>query len=218
MIRTNTCLLLCALALYSAPALAGPLATASGVYVDGFAKVWHGSTHYVNGNLEGDVDWAVWAPNTFPSGALDYTPYVGTAGEFVYAYQVYETGSAALSQFSVSIANPADNDGYFTGDAGDGPVTGVPPDFSTITGTSVEWFFFSAVEQGNSTSGLAFSSAYSPINGSGLVVDDGTSQFVVPVPTPGGPIIPEPSTLVLASCGMGVIALGWLRRRGRKGG
>src|SRR5262245_26152745 len=120
MTRTKSLLsLACALALCAAPALAGPLAPAAGVYFDGLAT-WHGSSHYQGyfdppfntspSGLTGDIDWAVWAPNTFPAGFLGYTP---TADEFVYAYQLHETGSAPLSQNIVFTINTADNIGFF---------------------------------------------------------------------------------------------------------
>ncbi|MGD9722312.1 MAG: PEP-CTERM sorting domain-containing protein [Pirellulales bacterium] len=222
MTRTKSLLsLTCALALCAAPALAGPLATAPGVYFDGFTT-WHGSSPYQGyfdppfntspSGLSGDIDWAVWAPGTFP-GFAGYTP---TLGEYVYTYQLYETGSAPLTQNIVFTINEADNIGAFTGDAGFGLIDGVAPDFlDLVPFSSAEWTFFSGVLSGEHTIGLAFSSPNPPEMSGSVQIDDGTFSFAM-VPAPGGPVIPEPGTFVLASCGLGMMSLFYLRRRSRR--
>jgi hypothetical protein len=197
MIRTRTTLLLgCALIVSAAPALAGPLpvgplATAPGVYVDGFANVWHGSTDYGNAfGLEGFVDWAVWAPGTFP-GFSGYTP---TPGEYVYTYQAAEEGTAALTSYFVTLDNSADNIGEFSGDAGFGLVDGIAADFMQILPLNqAEWYWFSGIPEDFRSKGLAFSSPNPPMLSDGTVINHGTFAFVIPVPSPGGP--------VLAACG-----------------
>ncbi len=225
MIRTRTTLvLLCALLVFAAPALAGPLpagplATAPGVYVDGFANVWHGSTGYSNvSGLSGFVDWAVWAPDTFP-GFAGYTP---TPGEYIYTYQAAVEGTAALSSLFVTLENAADNAGQFSGDAGFGLVSGVTilsPGVDGYLGidplNQAEWYWFGGIAENDRSTGLAFSSPNAPMLSDGTLIDHGTSAFVVPVPSPGGPVIPEPSTLVLASCGALVFVVRMLRRRAK---
>ena len=217
MIRTRTTLLLgLALVVSAAPALAGPLpvgplATAPGVYVDGFANVWHGSTDYSNAfGLEGFIDWAVWAPGTFPG----FTGYAPTAGEYVYTYQAAEEGTAALTSFFVTLDNAADNIGEFSGDAGFGLVDGIAADFMQILPLNQsEWYWFSGIPEDFRSRGLAFSSPNPPMLSDGTVIDHGTFAFVIPVPSPGGPIIPEPSTFVLAACGASLFVVRWWRRR-----
>jgi hypothetical protein len=227
MIRIKTPLLvLCAIALFSAPVMAGPLSPLA-IDTTTYLGVWHGTTAYQGyfdppfntdpSGLTGYVDWAVYAPGTFPGGFSGYTPNIN---EFVYTYQVDNTGTAALSQLIVQTINTASNAGSFTGNNGFGAVAGVAPDTATATPfVSVEWTFFSnGVPSGSTSEGLAFSSPHSPVMASGVVIDDGTFAFVVPLPSSDGPIIPEPSTMVLASCGLAVLAIHWLRRRGRKEG
>ena len=80
MIRPTLRLLASAVALTSASALAGPLATDATVYVDG-SGAWHGSTPYQGhdnlGNASrftGYIDWAVYAPGTAPAGLANTVP------------------------------------------------------------------------------------------------------------------------------------------------
>jgi hypothetical protein len=175
------------------------------------ANVWHGSTPYINAfGLSGFVDWAVWAPNTFPA----FGGYAPTAGEYVYTYQAAVEGSAALSSVFVTLDNPADNIGTFSGDAGFGLVTGVPIDFAQILALNqAEWYWFDGIPTDSRSIGLAFSSPNPPILSDGTLIDHGSSAFVVPVPSPGGPVIPEPSTFVLAACGASLFVVRWFRRR-----
>lgn len=220
MIRINTTVLFCTLALVAAPAVGGPLAVDTNT-VDG---IWHGSTGFQGYNdppantdpsgLTGYLDWAVYAPDTFPGGFSGYSP---TAGEYVYVYQAYETGAAPLTSLFVTLDNDADNIGQFTGDGGFGSVSGLTADFAQLVAyDSAQWYWFSGVPTSASTVGLAFSSPNAPMLSDATVIDDGTVGFVVPVPSPGGPVIPEPGTLTLASFGLLLCGLGWLRRRRRR--
>ncbi len=219
MIRTRTTLLfICALITSVAPALAGPLpagplATAPGVYVDGMANVWHGSTPYSNAfGLSGFVDWAVWAPGTFPG----FGGYAPTAGEYVYTYQAAVEGSAFLTSLFVSLDNASDNIGFFSGNAGFGLVDGQAPDFSQILPLNqAEWYWFSGIPTDARSKGLAFSSPNPPMFSDGTLIDHGTFAFVVPVPSPGGPVIPEPSTFILAACGASLFVVRWFRHRSK---
>lgn len=205
-------LLLCAIALCAAPALAGPLALDTTTYL----TTWHGSTPYNNGSgLSGDIDWAVYGPNAFPAGFGGYGP---TANEWVYTYQVRQIGLDPLSQFIVSLYNPADNIGSFTGNNGFGPVAGITPDLSALSLSSASWSFFSGIEASQTSEGLVFSSPNPPMMVEGAAIDGGVPTFFIPLPSPDGPLIPEPSTLVLASCGLAALGLQLLRRRRRREG
>jgi hypothetical protein len=179
--------------------------------VDGFSNVWHGSTDYSNTfGLEGFIDWAVWAPGTFP-GFAGYTP---TPGEYVYTYQAAEEGTAALTSYFVTLDNAADNIGEFSGDAGFGLVDGVAADLAVILPLNqAEWYWFSGIPTDFRSKGLAFSSPNPPMWSDGTVIDHGTFAFVIPVPSPGGPVIPEPSTFVLAACGASLFVVRWWRSR-----
>jgi len=159
-----------------------------------------GSTPFTFGTLSGTVDYHVYAPGTFPfSGG-----YAPTAGEFVYAYQVFVTGAAPLSSFELIIPGPADNIGNFTDLGGTAPLSqalgGIPQ--------TAKWTFPGIPTNGFSR-GLAFSSSQPPVDSLGTTVDTGQSAFVIPLPEPGSPNVPEPATMGLVA---GAMLLG-LRRR-----
>jgi hypothetical protein len=222
MSHSKTLLLLaCAVALFAAPAMAGPLAGDT-TTVGG---IWHGSTTFIGPNaitgpLKGNVDWAVWAPNTFPAGFTGYTP---TLNEYVYAYQMnVDPTGVAMSELKVGLQTQADNQGSFTGTNdgfGFGTVSGDAPNGASflISADQSTWDF-DGILPGGMSKGLAFSSLYAPKLGDGTVTNNGDSTFVIPLPTPTPPNIPEPGTLTLAACGLVMFALQLLWRRGRKTG
>jgi hypothetical protein len=225
MIRIKSTVLFFALAISAAPALAGPLAVDTNSYLG----IWHSSTPYQGYNdppfntdpsgLTGFVDWAVYAPGQFPVGFTGLAGWTPDPTHFVYAYQAYETGTAALTSLFVDLFNPGVNIGEFTGDGGFGDVgTGATgADFAQIVPMSTaEWYWFAGIPSGGNSYGLAFTSPYVPMLATGTVIDDGTNAFVVPLPTPSDQLIPEPSSFVLAAFGVLAAGLGWLRRRGRK--
>ena len=93
----NVTISLVAVMLLSGAVFAGALADDPLAYNDG-TTVWPGSTPFVNAEgsgLEGYVDWAVYAPGVFP-----YSGYDATANEMVYAYQIFNTGTLAISSFA----------------------------------------------------------------------------------------------------------------------
>jgi hypothetical protein len=212
--RPKSLLLTGALALCATQAFAGPLAVDT-TSIAGF----HGTTPFQGydlshnpSGLTGTIDYAVWAPGTFPGTFAGFS-----ASDYVYAYQAHETGPAPLSSVSIALTGPADtlNIGDFTGDNGFGLVSGSPSNLAYILPLdSANWAMF--VPQGGSSDGLAFSSPNGPIMSTGSTIDDGTVGFVMPVPSPNPNRVPEPGTLTLASCGVAVFVLQWLRRRGRK--
>jgi PEP-CTERM motif len=202
------------------PALAGPLAMDT-TAMAGF----HGTTHFQGFDLSnnptgltGTVDYAVWAPGTFPGAFAGFS-----ASDYVYAYQVHETGTALLSSFSVALSAPADrlNIGNFTGNNGFGLVSGDASDPNStfiVPLDSADWFF-DGVVQGGTTDGLAFSSPNAPFSyygyyGATVMDDSNAVAFVIPLPTPIFDEIPEPGTFMLAALGfISVAAWGWRRRR-----
>jgi hypothetical protein len=227
MSRIKPVIFLCALALFAAPAFAGPLAVDTNALA-GF----HGSTGYQGyydfpgtsnpSGLTGHIDYAVYTAANYPAG---FTGYVPTPGEYVYTYQIFEhvDGPAPLSQLILTIENAANNPGTFTGNGGFGnvaptnPVDDVPSNINLVGLDSIQWSFFNGVQAGHATIGLAFSSPNRPELLNGVVIDHGTVGFVIPLPSPGGPIIPEPSTLALASLGFVAFGLRWLRGRKMQG-
>lgn len=160
--------------------------------------------------LSGFVDWAVWAPNTFPA----FSGYTPTANEYVYTYQAAEEGSANLTSLFIAVENAANNIGEFSGDAGFGLVDGVAADLMVLIPlTEADWYWFSGIPEDGRSKGLAFSSPNPPMWSDGTLINHGTFAFVFPVPSPGGPVIPEPSTFVLLACGGLLFTVRWLRRR-----
>ena len=204
------CLLAGALVTCASVAAAGTLATDGSSYLG----TWHGSAafqgYFLGGvmpsGLTGTIDYAVYAPGTFPAGFAGYTP---TPGEFVYAYQAFETGPAPLSAVSINLLNPADQIGTFSGGgvSGDAPLADFLAPFD-----SANWLFTGVlVPQGGSTSGLVFSSPGAPIWSTASTIDDGTVGLVLAVPTPGAsngmPNTPEPGTFALALLAAAAFAL-----------
>jgi hypothetical protein len=211
-----------ALLFSASSAIAGPLAVDTNSYLG----IWHSSTPYQGYNdppantdpsgLTGYIDWAVYGPGQFPAGFTGLGGWTPDPTHFVYTYQGYETGAAALTSLFVTLENPAVNIGEFTGDGGFGDVgTGsIAADFAQILPLNqAEWYWFAGIQPGERSFGLAFTSPYTPMLSDGTVIDDGTNAFVVPLPTPSPNLIPEPSTFVLASFGVLAAGLGWLRRR-----
>jgi hypothetical protein len=211
---SKSLLLACALAFCATQAFAGPLAV-DGTSIAGF----HGTTPYqgfdLSNNptgLSGTIDYAVWAPGTFPGAFAGFS-----ASDYVYTYQAHETGPAFLSSFSVALNGPTDtlNIGDFTGNNGPGLVAGQASNSAFIIDLDSANWSFDGIAPGGSSDGLAFSSPNGPIMSTGSTIDDGSVAFVIPVP---GPVanVPEPGALTLASCGVVVFVLQWLRRRERK--
>ena len=236
MIRTKTPLLvLCALALLSAPALAGPLAVDTNSYLG----IWHSSTPYQGyfdppdntdpSGLSGYIDWAVYAPGAFPVGFTGENGWSPAIDEYVYTYQLYETDPpegvtpAPASQFIMTVVDDsANNIGEFSGDGGFGQVGGnalsiLADDLAISVDDGAQWYWYVGIDSGYNSYGLAFTSPNPPMLSDGTTIDDGTFGFVVPVPTPQGANVPEPGTLTLVTLGFAGLALGWLRRRKRRG-
>jgi hypothetical protein len=209
MIQLKTPLLLLIVLLYAAPGMAGPLATDATSY----QTSWHGSTSYVgspvSGGLAGYIDWAVYAPGVFPAGYAGVAGFVPSPGEYLYAYQAYETGPAALTSVAVVLENTADNIGDFTaaGIAGQSSVGTLLLPFDSAT------WSFNGVAQGGSSDGLAFFSPNVPKMTQATTIDGGAVGLAIPIPSPSSSNAPEPSTLTLALCGLLGFAIQWLRRR-----
>ena len=115
--------------------LAGPVA--GGVIDVDPAALISGSEAFATSHWIADIDYAVYAPNTYPGAHVD------KATNYIYAYQVFNhVGSTVtLSALSVGLgagsgaASPTDDGGY-------GAAAGVAPLLSRLVGlpaTSVQW-------------------------------------------------------------------------------
>jgi hypothetical protein len=197
-----------ALLVAAGTANAGVLATSAGTY----QGTWHGSAPFTTpAGLSGYVDYAVYAPGDFPIGFAGYTP---SQGEYVYAYQAFETAPGSLSTVSVNLVfGAADNIGAFSGSgvSHDPSISSVLVPFDSAT------WSFNGVIAGGSTTGLVFSGPFFPMMDGGSLIngESGGQSFLIP--TPGSPEVnpplPEPSSLGLAAIGIGaLLGLRWRRR------
>jgi hypothetical protein len=182
---------LAAIGFLASPAFAGLLTT--GAYNDG-STTWSGSTPFTSAEepgLNGYVDWVVYAADSFPYAGTSYTP---TAGELVYAYQIVNTGTVAISQYKVYLDNDKeDNHGTFSATG----VTGsVPLASSGMVLAESAWWDFGGIAAGASSQGMVFSSPNKPQDYSSYTVNHGGFAYVEPVPAPSSDPIPEPSVLV----------------------
>ncbi len=206
--------ILCSLVLLllSGAALGGPLATDPNAAVyDG--TTWHGSVDVLAGpNAEGKylratIDYCVYAPGMFSYPGQGYTP---TAGEFVYAYQVFVDPNVEAFKLSVGMlaSNEANNIGTWAISGGVDPndlgFGGTPPNLDTAW-----WSWDPGLQPGENSVGLAYSSINAPLWWLGTIQNSGlaASGFV---PSPSD-VIPEPATMGLVLAG----AIAALRRRRR---
>ncbi|KPK84765.1 MAG: hypothetical protein AMJ81_04840 [Phycisphaerae bacterium SM23_33] len=190
-------------------ALAGPLATDPNAW-SYKGTTWCGSVSVESaaGELKADVDYCVYWWTDYPG--TDYTP---TPGEFVYAYQVYVTGTAPVMKFSVGMleSNEANNIGD---DPGLGQAGGHAPDASFFTGAAptldaANWEWLDANPLETHSDGLVYSSINAPLWWVGTVHNSGQAASDY-VPSPSD-LIPEPGM-------MGLLVLGFVaavRRRRR---
>lgn len=190
-------------------ALAGPLATDPNAWSDGVIT-WRGSisVQSVEGDLKADVDYCVYWWTEYPG--TDYTP---TPGEFVYAYQVYVTGTGPVMKFSVGMyeSNEANNIGH---DPGLGDAGGHVPDSSYFTNPppaldAANWAWDEGDPLVTHSDGLVYSSINAPLLFIGTVHNTGQAASDL-VPSPSDEI-PEPATLGLLALGL-VVAIGRRRR------
>jgi len=202
--------------LLAGSAWAGLLANHPLAYTDPDGATWHGSTPMANGNLSADIDWAVFAPGVY-IGAFPGTGYAPAADQFVYAYQIFSTGTAPVTQMTVNMieSNEANN---ISDDpvalAGAAPLLGgfgaPPPNLQTAN-----WFFAGLVG-GQNSDGLVYASVNMPVwDYAAIIFDDGLSA-IGPVATPSD-VIPEPATIGLLAFGL-VIGAALRRRRRRPNG
>ena len=187
-------------------ALAGPLAMDTNAYDDG-SVVWRGATtmsyQKLNGSwLTGDVDFCVYRGSDFTYGSYttDSGTYTPSAGEFVYAYQVYSAGDIEITSLAVDMisSNEAEHIGYFQVQSADE----ITPDYFSFGGTypdlnTANWEF--VANPGESTVGLVYVSVNAPEWQNGYIQDGGAGASDL-VPSPSN-LIPEPATIGLLLAG-----------------
>ncbi len=176
-----------------------------------YEGTWTGSANYSanGGDFTGDVEWAVFGPGVLPPEFSGLSGWTYNSADFTYAYQVKNQGSDSLASFVVDLFNPGGNGGAVDlGDAGSG--NDIEPDaiswlvnpyFGYIT-----YDFDAGVGQNQDTTGLVFQSHNIPMYYQGLVVNGGSAKNVR-LPSSSAVPIPEPSTLLMLVCGLGIIFL-----------
>jgi len=164
------------------------------------------------GSLEGSVEYAVFSKADFDSLFTGSTVTVNP-GELAYVYQIINTGADAVSQNTqLGINNSAVAIGSATIDGGAGEVT--PSSTLLNPGFSAIWGFEPSVNNIPGVTGLSsalvLTSTNAPGGATGIdIIKDGGTIATTTAIVPGNTPIPEPTSLVLFSCG----ALLLLRRR-----
>jgi hypothetical protein len=144
-----------------------------------------------NISLNADVEYAVYAPGTYPGKDL-------TGGsEYIYAYQIFNRPhtNVAIDFFSVGISSGVTIDNIYTDNTyGSSPGYGVDPLLSNIFAQSAG-FIFAAVSlnKRECSNVLIFTSVLSPTMGFGTISGGGACVMAA-LPTPS---VPEPATIVL---------------------
>lgn len=180
--------LLVAIGILASPVFAGLLNTGT-PYNDG-TKEWKGSTSFADPshNLYGYVEWAVF--KTFP-----FSGYTLPDNELAYVYQIFNTGTAPISSFSVKLANEAGNENTFS-DSANGVTGNAPLATSGLIAPGSAWWDFAGIPLGGNSQGLVFSSRNKPLEFTGTVVDHGGIATLTDIPSPSSNAIPEPTVLV----------------------
>jgi hypothetical protein len=205
--RATVCVAFCfALNLFSAMAFGGIMDYGT-PYTDSSSVTWSGTSHFEHpsSGLKGDIDWIVYGPGQFPYGDSGYAP---PSDQFTYAYQIDNTGTVAISDFTLSVNQAVDNVDAFVSS---GRVEGVLPvdtDFNPGPGGWVKWIYTNGIDAGSWSAGLVYTSLKAPMFTTGRVIDGGSSVGGISLPGPGPNDIPEPSTLMLLLSGIGFIAVG----------
>jgi hypothetical protein len=209
--RTTVCVaLVFALGLFSATAFGG-VRDYGTPYTDVNSVTWSGTSHFKHptSGLEGDIEWIVYGLGQFPYGDSGYHP---EADEYSYVYQIINTGTAAISDFTFSVDQVVDNVDSFISS---GRVEGVLAAGTDWSPTMVEWIFDPGINGGNTSAGLVFTSHKAPkTTETGRVTDSGTSAGVELLPAPGPNDIPEPGTFALLVAGLGLAVI--VRRFSRR--
>ena len=199
-------------------ALAGPLLNHAKAWTDPVTSItWTGSTSIADpmSILTATIEWAVFSTEAWPDTGFTGLGYTPTAGEFVYCYQVENTGMAPIAKYAVKMldSNEANNIGSFDlGGLAPKPAPafgGPPPNLDTA---NWEWVYplnppaSRNLMPGQVSDGLAYSSINKPMEYDFLVHDGGIGvEHIVEDGDPGVPSpsdeIPELATLALLAVG-----------------
>jgi hypothetical protein len=198
------------------------LNSADALPVDGALSGWEPDTisfdyTYDGRTLSGQIEYAVYDnyPGNWPSG--DY---------YIYAYHITNSqlSDVAIDSFSLSIFGDVDvggigYDGYGVDEDGKEAFAYFSPDSSTPQSAIYlfmpEPYAEGAIEPGDESLNLLFTSPYAPTTGYG-VIEGGSmgamiSELATPMPEPAP--LPEPATILLLGIGGGLVTM--MRNRNR---
>ena len=142
--------------------------------------------------LQADVEYAVYAPGTYPGNDLS------GGSKYIYAYQIFNSSrpDIAIDFFSVGIISGATVDTIYSDDTyGYIPESAIEPSMSNIFAQSAGFIFAGeSLDLKKWSSVLIFSSTYSPTIGFGTISGGGLCGMG-DLATPS--TVPEPATIVM---------------------
>ena len=168
--------------------LSASLTSVAGLALDGNAMSgWQGTLNFSSGTLVAQAQYAVYAPGMYGGVTVP-------ADEYVYAYQVYNIGSVALTFFTVSLldgsgaANGGTDAAYAYGDPGGDVLS-----FATVLPDAFLVSFLSQLQPATHSVVVLFTSPNGPTATDASMADSGKSKQAYGAPAP----LPEPATLIL---------------------
>jgi hypothetical protein len=163
-----------------------------------------GTETFSNGILNADIEYAVFGPGVFTSGAVGGVfgnPQLGgfnPAGDYVYAYHIGNSGSTPISSLQVSLASG----GFFTdlGEDAFADPLGISPSVITPVVNGAMYVFnpnlLGQIEAGQSSSVLLLSSPQSYQFTTASILDSGLGATgALPTPGPETNPVPEPAAI-----------------------
>jgi hypothetical protein len=160
------------------------------------------------GGLDVTVDYAVYAP-----GAYNHL-IVPNTDRYVYAYQVFNNAGSKVAVDYFSVGFPADTHVFPPQYDPVNPYAvpgGILPMSYLLSQQVMFMFLFDAVDEGEHSQTLLFTSEDGPDMGKGVVSGGITGGAIVDVPSPSP--VPEPATLALLGLGL-AFGLGKKRHAG----
>ena len=162
--------------------------------------------------IEGWVDYAVYD---------DYPGNILSGEQYVYVYQIFNSGLSDVDIESLSIGILDDADVGIIGYDGYGVPGGTVPTYSYFSpgsgsAQSAVYLFLptligeGVIEDGDESVLLVFTSVDGPTDGFGIIQGGGIGTMVEHLPTP----VPEPATVILLGIGSAFLAVTGRRKTG----